>query len=153
MAKPEFLSLSLRAARTFAAPRERVFRAWVEPEALKRWFIEPTEGSWTAEPMLDPRAGGAYRFKGESAGKPWCVYGTYREVTPPLRLVFTWEWEDHPNPGDSGKTVVTVEFHDRGGHTELVLSQEGFPHEASREDHRKGWDGCFDAIRKLLSSL
>jgi len=151
MAKPETGPLSLRAARTFRAPRERVFRAWVDPEALKRWFIEPTEGRWAAEPQLDPRPGGQYRLAGESGGKAWCVHGTYREVKPPERLVFTWEWEDHPNPGDSGQTLVTVEFHDRGAHTELVLLQEGFPHEASREDHRTGWAGCFDAMERLLA--
>lgn len=143
--------LSLRTSRTFPAPREAVFRAWTEAEAVKRWFIEPGEGRWTEEPQLDPRPGGLYRFAGESGGKAWCVHGTYREVKAPERLVFTWEWEDYPEKGDSGRTLVTVEFHDRGGQTELSLTHEGFSHEASREDHRKGWDGCLDAIQELLS--
>ena len=151
MAEPEAGPLSLRTSRTIAAPREKVFRAWTEAEAVRRWFIEPTEGRWTEEPQLDARPGGRYRFSGESGGKAWCIYGTYREVKPPERLVFTWEWEDYPEKGESGKTLVTVEFLDRGGQTELLLTHEGFPNEASREDHRAGWSGCFDAIQRLLS--
>ncbi|HEY6552556.1 MAG TPA: SRPBCC domain-containing protein [Vicinamibacteria bacterium] len=145
-------ALSLRATRTFAAPRERVFRAWTTPEAIARWFIEPTDGHWTEAPQLDPRPGGQYRFAGESGGKPWCIHGTYREVLEPTRLVFTWEWEDHPNPGDSGQTLVTIDFHDRGGQTEVVLAQQGFSHEASRQDHVTGWAECFDAIDRLVTA-
>lgn len=153
MAQTEFPpALRLRAARTFEARRERVFRAWTTPEAIRRWFIEPADGRWTEDPQVDPRPGGHYRFAGESGGKPWCVHGTYREVKPPERLVFTWEWEDHPNPGDSGRTLVTVEFLERGGRTEVVLTQQGFPHEASRQDHDTGWAGCFESLERLLSA-
>lgn len=69
----------------------------------------------------------------------------------PERLVFTWLWEDHPNLGDSGDTLVTVELFDRGGRTELILTHEGFVSEAAREDHATGWEGCFHAIQRLLS--
>jgi uncharacterized protein YndB with AHSA1/START domain len=144
-------ALALRATRTFAASRERVFRAWTTPEAVRRWLIEPSQGSWTEEPQMDARPGGRYRFAGEGGGKPWCVQGTYREVEPPKRLVFTWEWEDHPNPGDSGLTLVTVEFFDREGRTEVVLTHQGFPHQASRKDHDTGWGECFDAMARVLA--
>lgn len=150
MVKPETGPLSLSTSRTFAAPRERVFRAFVEADQLKRWFIEPSEGRFTEEPQIDARPGGRYRFAGESAGKAWCVHGTYREVVPPERLVFTWEWEDYPEKGEHGNTLVTVELRERAGRTELVLTHEGFAHDASREDHRKGWEGCFDGIAKVL---
>ena len=143
--------LAVRVARTFAAPRETVFKAWIDPEAIKVWFIQPTEGEWTAEPEIEARPGGRYRLTGTSSGKPWSIHGTYREVTPPERLVFTWEWDDYPNPGDSGDTVVVVEFFERGGETEIVLTHERFSNEAARDDHAKGWEECFDAIQRLLS--
>ena len=143
--------LSLRVARTFAAPRDKVFRAWTDPQAARQWFIEASEGHWTQEPELEARVGGHYRFTGESGGKAWSIHGTFREVKAPEKLVFTWLWEDHPNPGDSGDTVVTLEFLDRGGHTELVLTHERFPSEAARNDHATGWAGCFDGIERLLS--
>lgn len=143
--------ISLRVTRTFAAPRDKVFRAWTDPQAIRQWFIEPSEGSWTKEPELDARPGGHYRFTGESGGKPWSIHGTYREVKTPEKLVFTWQWEDHFATGDSGDTVVTVEFFDRSGHTEVVLTHERFPSEAARDEHAKGWEGCLDAIQRLLS--
>ena len=152
MATPETrTALSVRITRSFAAPREKVFRAWTDPVAIKRWFIEPSEGSWTEEPVVDARPGGNYRLTGESGGKPWCIHGTYKDVTPPERLVFTWLWEDYPNVGDSGDTLVTVEFHDRGGRTELVLTHERFTTEAARKDHAQGWEGCLDGIGSVLT--
>jgi uncharacterized protein YndB with AHSA1/START domain len=146
-------AFALCARRSFAAPREKVFKAWTEAAAVKQWFIEASEGRWTEEPQLDPRPGGQYRFAGVSGAKAWCVHGTYREVKPPERLVFTWLWEDYPNPGESGDTLVTVEFLDRGAQTEIVLTHEQLPNEAARADHAGGWEGCFDAIARLLASF
>ncbi|HSB62310.1 MAG TPA: SRPBCC family protein [Vicinamibacteria bacterium] len=150
---PHPASLSLRVSRTFAAPRHAVFRAWTDPAAIRQWFIEPTGGRWTEEPRVDARPGGEYRLAGESGGKRWCIHGVYREVKPPERLVFTWLWEDHPNPGDSGDTVVTVEFLERGGRTEVVLTHHGFADEAARKDHATGWGECYDAIERFLGRL
>ncbi len=145
MAQPDFPpALSLRASRTFAARRETVFRAWTTAEAIRRWFIEPSDGRWTEEPLLDPRPGGQYRFAGESAGKPWCVHGTYREVRPPERLVFTWEWDDHPNPGDSGRTLVTVDFVDRDEHDRVDPDPGGIP---ARGLARRPLDGLERMLR------
>jgi uncharacterized protein YndB with AHSA1/START domain len=142
--------LSVRSARTIAAPREKVFRAWTEPAAIRRWFVEESEGRFTEEPQLDVRPGGAYRFTGESGGKPWSIHGTYKEVRPPERLVFTWLWEGHPEPDGSGDTLVTVEFHDRGGSTEVVVIHENFTSEAAREDHARGWEGCLAAMARFM---
>ncbi len=57
-----------------------------------------------------------------------------------------------PEPRGLGHTLVTVDFVDRDGTTELILTQEGFPHEVSREDHSTGWTGCFDSMERLLSA-
>jgi len=144
-------TFSLSTRRRFTAPRETVFKAWTEVAAVKQWFIEASEGRWTEEPQLDPRPGGQYRFAGISGAKAWCIHGTYREVKPPERLVFTWLWEDYPNPGDSGDTLVTVEFFERDGGTEIVLKHELLPNQAARADHAGGWEGCLDAIGRLLA--
>ncbi len=143
-------AVALQVTRTFSAPRDRVFRAWTEAAAIRNWFIEPTGGEWTEEPRVDARPGGNYRLAGRSGGKSWCIHGVYREVEPPKRLVFTWLWEDYPNPGESGDTLVTVEFRARGPETEVVLTHEGFANESARRDHTTGWQECFDAIAKLL---
>lgn len=150
MATPE-TPIALRVARTFAAPRDKVFRAWIDPEAVKKWFAPTTNAYWKGAPELDPRPGGQYRFTVVHEGRLYSIHGTYREVKAPEKLVFTWRWENDPLRGDSGDTLVTVEFFDRGGETEVVLTHEKFPNEAARDEHAQGWPGCFDEMEKLLS--
>ena len=142
--------IGLRVVRTFAAPREKVFQAWISPEAIKKWFITD-EASWTDEPEVDARPGGHYRFRVMHQGKLCDIHGTYREVKPPERLVFTWQWENDPVRGDTGDTLVTVQFLERGGRTEVVLTHEGFSGQTVRDEHEQGWGQCLDSIGQLVS--
>ena len=80
-------------------------------------------------------------------GPVFYLSGTYREVRPPEKLVYTWRWEAEP---EYGETLVTVEFHDRGGSTEIVLTHELFPTEKARGEHERGWSGCCDKLAKIL---
>lgn len=75
------------------------------------------------------------------------MQGTYREVRPPEKLVFTWWWEG----ADFEPSLVTVEFRTLGqlNFTEVTLTHELLP-EKLREDHRKGWNGCFDSLEAAL---
>lgn len=148
MASPQAAApVSLRIARTFPAPREKVFKAWTEAQALKAWFA-PSDKYVTRIPVLEPRVGGRYRIEMEFEGKAHVVVGTYREVQPPEKLVFTWKWETEPAHGE---TVVTIEFLDRGGRTEVVLTHEKFPSDAARDEHNKGWTGCLDRFGQYVS--
>ena len=138
---------TLRISRSIAAPRDKVFAAWTRPEALKRWF-GPNDDYTTPIAEVDLRVGGRYRIAMQSpGGKRSIVGGTYREVRAPERLAFTWAWEDSP---DMPETLVTVEFHDRGGETEVVVIHERFPNEAAREEHNKGWIGCLGRLPKAV---
>ena len=67
----------LRVTRTFAAPREKVFRAWTDPQALKTWFA-PSDKFATRIPELDLRVGGRYRIEMQLEDKNNIVVGTYR---------------------------------------------------------------------------
>ncbi len=139
---------TLRLARTFAAPRERVFKTWTEPEALKRWW--GPHGYETPSAVVDLKPGGTYRLGMRKLpdGQVFYLTGTYREVRPPERLVYTWRWEAEPEQGD---TVVTVEFRDAGdSRTEVLLTHELFPSEKVRDDHNKGWSGCLDRLADAL---
>ena len=142
--KPE---TTLHLTRTFAAPREKVFRAWTEPEELKKWW--GPEGYSTPTAEVDLRAGGTYRLGMMKLPKGDVFYlvGTYREVRPPEKLVYTWRWESQ---ADLGETLVTVEFRDRGNATEVILTHELFPTEKARQDHDKGWNSCLDRLAKVL---
>ncbi len=143
-ATPE-TSFELR--RTFSAPRGKVFRAWTDPEELKRWW--GPDGYATPSAEVDLRVGGMYRLgmKKLPDGQIFYLTGTYREVRPPERLVYTWRWEAEP---ELGETLVTVEFRDLGDATEVVVTHELFLSEKARQDHRKGWSGCLDRLARTL---
>lgn len=140
---------ALRTRRTYAAPRDRVFGAWITPEAVRHWFIhDPSD--WVGAPEIDARPGGHYRFTVKYLGVTFTIHGTYLEVRPPERLVFTWEWQDDPLLEEDGDSLVTVEFHEKGGATEVVLTHEKLPSEAARREHAQGWEGCLDKFEPLV---
>jgi uncharacterized protein YndB with AHSA1/START domain len=139
---------TVRVTRFFQASRQRVYRAWTEPELLMRWFIEDDGDMEIRE--LDLRIGGRYRFEGTAAGRPWALEGTFLDVKAPERLVYTWKWEDDPSLGGPGDTVVTVEFRDLGDATQLTVTQEGFANTLARNEHNQGWIGCLDRLGGLV---
>jgi uncharacterized protein YndB with AHSA1/START domain len=97
---------------------------------------------------VDLRVGGRYRIHMRGPdGTEFHASGIYREIEPPRRLVYTWTAETTPDVRDS---VVTVEFHARGGGTEVVLRHEGLPTEESRERHGEGWNGCLEKLAGVL---
>jgi len=137
--------LTLKLQRTFAAPRERVFAAWTEPAQMREWFPCHVD---TIEQDLRP--GGNYRFTmTNEKGEKMAASGVYREVTPPARLVYTWRWEDDPDYSDR-ETLVTLEFLDRNGSTEIRLTHENFPTPENVANHEHGWSLGFDKLEKLL---
>jgi len=129
--------------RTFTASRERVFRAWIEPEALEYW-LRP-RGMSVSVRSLDARVGGSFCFDIADGGS---IVGTYLQIIPPEKLVFTW----------SGRlmqgrdTVVTLDFLDRGAVTEVVLTHEGLIAPELRVLVAGGWPSLLDALAEMLSS-
>ncbi len=134
---------TLRVSRTFSASRERVFAAWTDPQQLKTWW--GPHGFTTPSAEIDLRVGGGFRLAMRSPdGKSILLTGTYREVSPPTRLVYTWQFEG------SEITLVTVEFNDRGNATEVVLTHEKFASEEARASHQQGWGGCLDRLADFV---
>src|SRR6266478_5825229 len=89
--------------RTFNAPAHIVFEAWSKPELFKRWWVPKSVGMSLLSCDMDVRTGGAYRFvfSHPAFDQPMAFFGTYREVTPNKRLVWTFE-------ENAGKTLVTL---------------------------------------------
>jgi glutathione S-transferase len=140
--------ITLTLSRSFPAPREAVFDAWVDPEVLKRWWAA-VEGWTTPEAVTDPRPGGRYRLAmGDPvSGAVHAVVGEYVEVRRPERLVYTWTWEGEPvEMRGSEQTLVTVDFVEEDGGTRVVLVHSGFSTEDARELHAGGWAGCLDKL-------
>jgi len=136
----------LEIRRTYNVPRERVFAAWTKPQELQRWSAPGDMTVPSAE--VDLRVGGRYRIVMQSPnGATHTAVGVYRVVDPPSRLVYTWVWEERAAMAD---TLVTLEFHQKGAGTELVLRHEELADEADRANHEKGWIGC---LAKLPTAL
>ena len=135
--------------RTIDAPREEVFRAWTDPEQLRRWW-GPGEFR-CPEAEVDLRPGGSYRLVMQpAAGDPFVLVGTYQEVEPPARLVYTWRWATGP-AADGSESLVTVEFRDRGASTELALTHSDFPASHGPAPYRMGWEGGFEKFERLFT--
>jgi len=146
MTIPDTLSLTL--SRVFDAPRENVFRAFADPERMRRW-MGPRPASLDSCEM-DFREGGRYRFGFDIGSGSWLyVVGTFETIKAPEKLVFTWRWET-PNP-DEPTMLVSLDFIERDGQTELILVHERFVTDAQRELHAAGWEGCLASLGRALA--
>jgi len=104
--------------RTFNAPARIVFKAWTTPELFQRWWVPASFGLTLLSYEAEFRVGGKYRlvFSHPEAPEPMAFFGTYLEVTPHTRLVWTNEEAGEPFQ------VTTVTFEEREGQTLLVLT-------------------------------
>jgi uncharacterized protein YndB with AHSA1/START domain len=127
--------------RTFNGPARIVFEAWTKPELFRRWWLPKSMGMSLRSCEMDVRAGGKYRLEFEPDGMAF--FGTYLEVTPHSRLVWTNE-----ESGEGGP-VTTVTFEEKGGKTRLVL------HElySSKEALDAAGTGAADAMVETFAQL
>jgi uncharacterized protein YndB with AHSA1/START domain len=140
--------LGIELEQLVAAPGDEVFRAFVEPEQLSRWW--GPRGFTVPEASLDAHPGGRYRIAMRPpGGEPFHLTGEYRDVEAPARLVLTFNWEP-PHPDDR-ETVVTVVLQDRGDATLVTVRQGAFATEERRELHRQGWRETLDRLRGHLT--
>ncbi|MBS0199269.1 MAG: SRPBCC domain-containing protein [Proteobacteria bacterium] len=118
--------------RMFDAPAHIVFEAWSNPELFPRWWVPKSAGMSLVSCDMDIRTGGAYRlvFSHPAFDKTMAFFGTYREVTPNTRMVWTNEESDQG-------AVTTVTFEDKGDKT-LVTYHELYPTTEALEEALTG---------------
>lgn len=136
--------LTLTMDRTYDASPARVFRAWTRSEEIVHWVAPNPEMETSAE--LDVREGGSYVIH----MGPYTVRGTYEEIVPDRKLVFTWRWDgaEHVEP-----MLVTVALEETaGGGTKMRVFHERFPTEQERDNHNQGWTGSFARLEEYLTS-
>ena len=103
-------------SRVFDAPRDRVWQAWTEAGHLKKWW--GPKGNGVRVETMDVRPGGAWRFVQRGPdGRDFVSFGTYLEVSPVTRLVYTFQTEGMPQ-----KVTTTVALRESGGKTHMTLT-------------------------------
>jgi uncharacterized protein YndB with AHSA1/START domain len=136
--------------RTYPASRERVFAAWTNPEIAAR-FINTGDAKGT-DITMDVKTGGAYSIAMLSPEMGRIVVrGRYLEVKAPERLVMSWSWEED-DPADEYESLLTLEFNERDGGTELVLTHEKLASAETRDRHEHGWTMMIDQLATVLAS-
>lgn len=137
--------------RTYGARRERVFRAWLDRDDLNRWYT-PGDG-WEVEVgEHTPEVGGTSTVKfGPGGGtEKYVEVATYLVIKPPSLLRFT----THLRQGERviAETDCTVEFFDRDGSTEVVMTETGYPAE-EMADRERGWTETLSHLHAVVEAL
>jgi uncharacterized protein YndB with AHSA1/START domain len=141
--------------RVFDAPRELVWQVWTDPDEAPHW-LHPRGITTPRETVdFDVRPGGSYRYTmvaGDGAEYP--TVGTYREVTPPERLVFTW---GSPGDPDGEMPLITVDLAEHGpdaGQTRLTFHVRGIAGVPGDGYVHDGWVEALDllAVRVVATS-
>jgi uncharacterized protein YndB with AHSA1/START domain len=141
----------LLVTRTFDAPPSLVFKAWSDADLFRRWWVPKGAPMILAGCEMDVRTGGTYRLVFAAQGSTMAFFGTYLEVTPHSRLVWTNE------EGDDGGAVTTVTFEDRGD-TTLVVVHDLYPSKevldaAMASGSTGGMPDQLDQLEELIATL
>ena len=148
--------------RTYDAPRELVWKAWTDPEQLKRWW-GPRVFS-TPSFTVDLRPGGAFHYSMRSPdGTEFRGKGVYREIVPPERLVYDTMFADaegntvpasYYGMGDDWPetTLVTVTLEEQDGTTILTLRNDGIPTGMGHTLAEAGWKEALESLARELTA-
>lgn len=140
---------TVRLHRVLRAPAERVYRAFLDPDALAKWL--PPHGFTCKVHHLDAKVGGSYRmsFTNFGNGQSHSFGGTYLELVPGERLVHTDVFDD---PNLPGEMRVTVTFKAVFCGTELNVVQEGIPAVIPAEACYLGWQESLTLLTQLVEA-
>ncbi|MFH1568477.1 MAG: SRPBCC family protein [Gemmatimonadota bacterium] len=138
---------TVRLHRVLRAPAERVYRAFLDPDAMVKWI--PPHGFIGKVHQMDARVGGGYRmsFTNFSTGKSHSFGGAYQELTPGQRLRYTDRFDD---PGMPGEMQVTISLREVVCGTEVAILQEGIPSAIPVEFCYLGWQESLQLLAHVV---
>ena len=140
---------TVRLHRVLRATPERVYRAFVDPDAMAKWL--PPNGFTGKVHHMDARVGGSYRmsFTNFSTGSSHTFGGTYLELQPGERLRYTDRFDD---PDLAGEMVTTVSLARVSCGTDLTVVQEGIPDAIPTEACYLGWQESLVLLARLVEA-
>ena len=140
---------TVRLHRVLSAPPERVYRAFIDPDAMVKWL--PPHGFTARVHESNPHVGGGYRmsFTNFSTGNGHSFGGKYVELTPHERIRYTDEFDDPAMPGEMQVTIALRKV-DCG--TELEITQAGVPAAIPLESCYLGWQESLSQLAQLVEA-
>jgi len=140
---------TIRLHRVLRAPPERIYRAFLDPDAMAKWL--PPNGFAGKVHHLDARVGGTYKmsFTNLSSGHSHSFGGEFLELVPHERIRHTDTFDD---PNLSGQMVTTITLKAVSGGTELNVVQEGIPEAIPPEACYLGWQESLVLLGKLVEA-
>lgn len=140
---------TLALSRSYNAPVARVFKAWTDPEDLRRWYA-PVDGWTVSKAEVDLRVGGGYHLEfGPPDGEQVVEKGHYEEIVEGSLLVFRISVEGQ-NTDEA--TRVRVEFVESAGRAEVTIVESKYSSKAARDMHAKGWSHCLDLLTSVVET-
>jgi uncharacterized protein YndB with AHSA1/START domain len=138
---------TVRLHRVLKAPAERVYKAFLDPDAMVKWL--PPHGFTGKVHSMDARVGGGYRmsFTNFGTGKSHSFGGTYVELIPGERLRYTDKFDDPNLPGEMN---VTISFRKVACGTEVSIVQEGIPAVIPVEFCYLGWQEALTLLAYVV---
>jgi uncharacterized protein YndB with AHSA1/START domain len=139
---------TLTMERTFAAPAQRVFDAFTSEEVMRRWWHAGHDWE-TPEARVDLRVGGELRvvMRNPHEDVRYGGGGVYTQVEPPVRLAFTWTWDDDR---DQSPQLIEIHFAESEGVTTVRFTHSGLWDEEAVASHEDGWGTAFDNLARTV---
>lgn len=140
---------TVRLHRVLRAPAERIYRAFLDPDAMVKWL--PPHGFTGTVHEMDARVGGGYRmsFTNFAGGKRHAFGGRYAELTPHERIRYTDQFEDPAMPGEM-HVAITLRAVPCG--TELAIVHEGLPAAIPVDGCYVGWQESLSLLAQLVEA-
>lgn len=148
---PKPATTTLRLQRVLKAPPERIWHAFLDPDALAKWI--PPNGFTGKVHSMDARVGGSYRMSFSTINRSWTQYfgGRYLELKPYEKIVHTDRFEgDQPDFPSDHEMIVTITLRPVKDGTELTIVQEGIPAGPAAEGAPEGWKQSLDNLQRLV---
>lgn len=141
-------TLTLRLSRVIQAPPERIYQCFLDPDASAKWL--PPHGFTGKVHGMEAKVGGKFRMSFSTINRSWTHFfgGTYRELVPGKRIVYTNHFETD-DPSMQGEMLVTIDLTPVAGGTRLDITQAGIPKGPAADGSPIGWSQSLDNLAAL----
>jgi uncharacterized protein YndB with AHSA1/START domain len=136
---------SIRIMRHFVEPPVKLWQAWTDPQRVRLWFGSDPNGT-VIQTQLDVQVGGKFEVTFANADRTtYTCYGTYREVEPNTKLIFSWSWKNTPDVEE----LVSVSLQADGSGTLMTFVHANIDPDTSHA-YETGWSTTFEKLEKVL---